>query len=82
MEICTGCGRNFPDKAACLTCPTEPQEHRGSRMPNLLRECAADPLFADAAFRGFAPLTEDAKVAFKEKAGIYEAVIDKEQRAS
>jgi len=38
-----------------MSCPTEPEEHRGSRMPDLLRECAVDPLFADAVFKEFAP---------------------------
>ena len=36
----------------CDTCnacvPVEKEEHRGSRMPDLLRECASDPVFADA----------------------------------
>jgi hypothetical protein len=27
-------------------------------MPNLLRECAVDPLFTDAVFREFAPDAE------------------------
>jgi hypothetical protein len=31
-----------------MTCPTEPQEHRGSRMPELLKSLMVDPLFADA----------------------------------
>lgn len=48
MEICKGCGRNVADSAACLSCPTEPLEHRGSRMPEILKEIAIDPLFASA----------------------------------
>ena len=47
----------------CDTCnacvPVEKEEHRGSRMPDLIRECAVDPLFADAVFKEFAP--EDIK---------------------
>jgi len=54
-------------KGICTGCiPTEPQEHRGSRMPSLIRECAVDPLFADAVFKEFAPSEET----IKEKEGI------------
>lgn len=75
MMICKSCGRTVAERAACMECPTAPQEHRGSRMPDLLRECAADPLFADAAFREFAPLSEGEKEAFREKLAEMGAVI-------
>jgi hypothetical protein len=46
-------------KGICTECvPVKKEEHRGSRMPDLLRECAVDPLFADAVFREFAPSEE------------------------
>lgn len=47
-------------------CAQGKAEHRGSRMPDLIRECAADPLFADAVFHEFTP--EQAEMV-KEKAG-------------
>jgi hypothetical protein len=47
-------------------CVKERGEHQGSRLPDLLRECAADPLFYDAAFREFTP-EDEAMV--REKAG-------------
>ena len=44
-------------------------EHRGSRprMDDLLSEAASDPLFHDAAFRGFEPETPDQAEAFRQK---------------
>ena len=55
--ICTSCGRaDGSGKPPCMECPTQiREEHRGSRMPDLIREAASDPLFADAAFRPFTP---------------------------
>jgi hypothetical protein len=66
MQICPGCGRSIADRAPCVSCPAEPPEHRGSRMPDLLREAAAS---------GFPPLTEGEKEAFKQKLEEMGAVI-------
>ena len=64
--ICTSCGRaDGSGKPPCMSCPPEPGEHRGSGMPDLIREAAADPLFAHAVFNEFAPDEE----ALLEKAG-------------
>lgn len=55
--ICKTCGRvRFDGNPPCLVCATPvPTEPRGSRIPDLIRECAADPLFHDAAFKEFTP---------------------------
>lgn len=55
MNICPSCGRTVADRAACMSCPTAPDEHRGSRMPDLIREAACDPLFTHAVFNEFQP---------------------------
>lgn len=68
MEICKYCGRIYGDHAPCLECPPPTrEEHRGSRP--------FDADFRAAAATGFEPLTEDAKVAFREKAEIFRKVI-------
>lgn len=72
MQICRGCGRTVADRAPCMSCPAEPEEHRGSRMPNLIREAAVDPLFAHAVFNEFTP---------EEKEMVAEKMPDRARRA-
>jgi hypothetical protein len=55
---CTGVCRHHP-------CPDCEEEHRGSRMPEGV--VPIDPLFIDAAFRGFEPVTPEQRAAFREK---------------
>lgn len=70
MQItpCPGCRR--PNESCACDDPAEP---RASRAPE--GHVATDPLFHEAAARGFEPLSDVEREAFKEKAGVFAKVV-------
>jgi hypothetical protein len=65
-RYCPGCSR----PTALCWCDVE---HRGSRAPE--GHVPLDPLFHEAAAKGFEPLSDAEREAFREKAGIFRKVV-------